>query len=30
MARNHGTGFRTFEDKLPSLFQSITDLWNIQ
>lgn len=26
MARNHGTGFRTFEDKLPSLFQSITDL----
>lgn len=26
MARNHGTGFRTYEDKLPSLFQSITDL----
>jgi hypothetical protein len=26
MARNHGTGFRTFEDKLPLLFQNITDL----
>jgi hypothetical protein len=26
MARNHGTGFRTYEDKLPLLFQSITDL----
>lgn len=26
MARNHGTGFRTFEDKLPMLFQNITDL----
>jgi len=26
MARNHGTGFRTYEDKLPSLFQNITDL----
>ncbi len=26
MARNHGTGFRAFEDKLPSLFQSITVL----
>jgi len=26
MARNHGTGFRTYEDKLPFLFQSITDL----
>lgn len=25
-ARNHGTGFRTFEDKLPSLFQSINDV----
>lgn len=25
-ARNHGTGFRAFEDKLPLLFQSITDL----
>jgi MvaI/BcnI restriction endonuclease family len=25
-ARNHGTGFRTYEDRLPSLFQSITDL----
>lgn len=26
MARNHGTGFRTFEDKLPLLFQNIIDL----
>lgn len=26
MARNHGTGFRTYEDKLPSLFQNIIDL----
>ncbi|MEP0861683.1 MAG: hypothetical protein HRF52_09640 [Ignavibacterium sp.] len=26
MARNHGTGFRTYEDKLPLLFQSIIDL----
>ncbi|MDR3345683.1 MAG: MvaI/BcnI family restriction endonuclease [Campylobacteraceae bacterium] len=26
MARNHGTGFRTYEDKLPLLFNSITDL----
>jgi len=25
-ARNHGTGFRTHEDKLPSLFQQVTDL----
>lgn len=25
-ARNHGTGFRTYEDKLPSLFQNIRDL----
>ena len=25
-ARNHGTGFRTFEDKLPSLFKKIEDL----
>jgi len=25
-ARNHGTGFRTFEDKLPLLFQCIVDL----
>ncbi len=25
-ARNHGTGFRAYEDKLPSLFQNITDL----
>jgi len=23
MARNHGTGFRTFEDKLPLLFSTI-------
>lgn len=26
MARNHGTGFRTFENRLPYLFSSITDL----
>ena len=26
MARNHGTGFRTYEDKLPLLFQNIRDL----
>lgn len=26
MARNHGTGFRTYEDKLPLLFQNIIDL----
>ena len=26
MARNHGTGFRTYEDKLPSLFKNIRDL----
>ncbi|KAA6319622.1 hypothetical protein EZS27_030507 [termite gut metagenome] len=26
MARNHGTGFRTYEDKLPYLFKNITDL----
>jgi hypothetical protein len=26
IARNHGTGFRTYEDKLPLLFQSVTDL----
>lgn len=25
-ARNHGTGFRTYEDRLPSLFSNITDL----
>lgn len=25
-ARNHGTGFRTYEDKLPSLFQEIRDI----
>ncbi len=25
-ARNHGTGFRTYEDKLSSLFQNIADL----
>jgi MvaI/BcnI restriction endonuclease family len=25
-ARNHGTGFRTYEDKLPLLFQKIIDL----
>jgi len=27
-ARNHGTGFRTYEDKLPSLFQEIRDISN--
>ena len=26
MARNHGTGFRTYEDKLPFLFNNIQDL----
>lgn len=26
MARNHGTGFRTYEDRLPLLFRSIKDL----
>ncbi|GHT46397.1 hypothetical protein FACS189454_07490 [Planctomycetales bacterium] len=26
MARNHGTGFRTYEDKLPLLFSCIRDL----
>lgn len=26
MARNHGTGFRTFEDKLPMLFRNVIDL----
>ncbi|MCP5493714.1 MAG: hypothetical protein H7A23_04100 [Leptospiraceae bacterium] len=26
MARNHGTGFRTYENKLPLLFQNIKDL----
>jgi len=26
IARNHGTGFRTYEDKLPSLFNSVKDL----
>jgi len=25
-ARNHGTGFRTYEDKLPLLFKSIKDI----
>lgn len=25
-ARNHGTGFRTFENKLPRLFNEITDI----
>lgn len=25
-ARNHGTGFRTYEDKLPYLFKQIIDL----
>jgi hypothetical protein len=25
-ARNHGTGFRTYEDKLPLLFNNIKDL----
>lgn len=26
MARNHGTGFRAYEEKLPSLFRNITEL----
>ena len=26
MARNHGTGFRTFENKLPLLFRKIEDI----
>jgi hypothetical protein len=26
MARNHGTGFRAYESKLPLLFQSVIDL----
>jgi hypothetical protein len=26
MARNHGTGFRTFEAKLPFLFRNVIDL----
>jgi hypothetical protein len=26
MVRNHGTGFRTYEDKLPLLFKNIKDL----
>lgn len=26
MARNHGTGFRTYEDKLPLLFKEIKDI----
>jgi hypothetical protein len=26
MARNHGTGFRTYEDKLPLLFSNIKDI----
>jgi len=26
MARNHGTGFRTYEDKLPLLFKQIKDI----
>lgn len=25
-ARNHGTGFRTYEDKLPLIFQKIEDI----
>ncbi len=25
-ARNHGTGFRIFEDKLPLLFKKIEDI----
>jgi hypothetical protein len=25
-ARNHGTGFRTYESKLPNLFNSVEDL----
>lgn len=26
MARNHGTGFRTYEDRLPNLFENILDI----
>jgi len=26
MARNHGTGFRAYENNLPNLFCNITDL----
>ncbi len=26
MARNHGTGFRTYEERLPNLFRLILDL----
>jgi hypothetical protein len=26
MARNHGTGFRAYEDKLPSLFRMVLDI----
>ena len=26
MARNHGTGFRTYENKLPCLFENIQEL----
>ena len=26
MARNHGTGFRAYEDKLPQLFRMVLDL----
>ena len=26
MARNHGTGFRTYENKLSSLFENITEI----
>jgi hypothetical protein len=26
MARNHGTGFRTYENRLPMLFENIADL----
>ena len=26
MARNHGTGFRTYEDKLPLLFKQVMDI----
>lgn len=26
MARNHGTGFRVYEEKLPSIFSNITEL----
>jgi hypothetical protein len=29
MARNHGTGFRAYEDRLPQLFRLVLDLWNI-